>query len=133
MEQHIKTTSGRHRILVIDDEDGVRRTICENLEACGFEVLQATDGEAGMALIDPAHLPKILITDLIMPRQEGIQTISMIRKSFPSIKIVAISGGGRVKAGDYLRMAKNMGADLIFAKPLDLDELEKAVIALAQA
>lgn len=123
--------AGKPKILVIDDEEGVRDTICENLAACGFEVVEALDGEQGMQLIDPASPPRLLITDIIMPRQEGLETIIKIRKSYPSVKIIAISGGGRTKTMDFLELAKKLGADAILAKPLDIDELERTVKKLA--
>jgi DNA-binding response OmpR family regulator len=115
------------KILVIDDEEGVRDTICENLEVCGFEVIEAMDGEQGVQLIDPQDPPRVLITDIIMPRQEGLETIIKIRKSFPTVKVIAISGGGRTKTMDFLELAKKLGADAVLAKPLDIDELETTV------
>lgn len=117
----------RQTILVIDDEDGVRGTICENLSACGFQVMEAADGQEGMGMIDPACPPFLLITDIIMPRQEGLETIIQIKKTYPAVKVIAISGGGRAKTMDFLDLARKLGADVILPKPLDIDELEQAV------
>jgi CheY-like chemotaxis protein len=123
--------TGKTKILVIDDEEDVRDTICDNLGACGFEVVEAIDGEQGMQMIDPGNLPRIVITDIIMPRQEGLETIMKLRKQYPAIKLIAISGGGRTKAMDFLELAKRLGADAILPKPLDIRELERTVRKLA--
>lgn len=119
------------RILVIDDEEGIRDTICENLNSCGFDVSEAVDGEQGMQLIDPDDPPEIVITDIIMPKQEGLETIIRIRKDHPSVKLIAISGGGRSKAMDFLQLAERLGADAVLPKPLNVDELERIVRKLA--
>lgn len=121
----------RAKILVIDDEEGVRDTICENLGSCGFDVSEAVDGEQGMQLIDPDDPPEIVITDIIMPKQEGLETIIRIRKDHPSVKLIAISGGGRSKAMDFLDLAERLGADAVLPKPINVDELERIVLRLA--
>lgn len=121
----------RKRILIIDDDAGVRETIGENLAACGFDIEEAADGEQGLKLIRADSPPHIIITDIIMPRQEGLETIMKIRKAYPAIKVIAISGGGRTKSMDFLALAKKMGADSTLSKPLDMDELERVVRALA--
>jgi two-component system, chemotaxis family, chemotaxis protein CheY len=121
----------KRTILVIDDEEAVRDTICENLGACGFDVVEAIDGEQALQLIDPGNLPRVVITDMIMPRQEGLETIIRIRKLYPTIKLIAISGGGSSKAMDFLDLAKRLGADTILSKPLDFHELERTVKRLA--
>jgi DNA-binding response OmpR family regulator len=119
------------KILVIDDEKNVRATICENLEMCGYEVVQATDGENGLDLIDPENPPQLVITDIIMPRKEGLETIMHLRKMYPTMKVIAISGGGRTRTMDFLALAEKLGADAILPKPIDLDELEQTVKSLS--
>lgn len=118
------------RILVIDDDQAVRKTICENLEECGYDVMQAADGEQGLLFMDTANLPAIVITDIIMPHKEGLETIIEIRKKFPGIKLIAISGGGRTRSTDFLHLAEKLGSDITLPKPLDMDELERAVKSL---
>lgn len=116
------------RILVIDDEAPVRKIICDNLKLSGFDVISAADGEEGLGLIDPAHLPSVVITDLIMPKKGGLEVIAEIRKSYPSIKTIAMSGGGRMEAAnDLLEKAQETGADAALAKPLDMDHLEQVL------
>ncbi len=119
------------RILVIDDESSVRETICENLIDCGFDVSFAGDGQEGINLIDEQNPPDVIITDIIMPRKEGLETIIEIRKKFKSIKLIAISGGGRTKTMDFLELAKKLGVDAVLPKPLDMDELEATVKRVA--
>ena len=119
------------RILVIDDDHAVRRTICDNLMESGYEILEASDGGQGLAMIQPDVLPAIVITDIIMPLKEGLETIIEIRKTYPQIKLIAISGGGRTRSTDFLALAKRLGADAILPKPLDLDQLEKTIKSLA--
>jgi len=118
----------KKHLLVIDDENSVRKVICDNLKLSGFFVTEAPDGEQGLAMIAAEHAPSVVITDIIMPGKSGLDVITAIRRDYPSIKIIAISGGGRVKAtGDLLEKARELGADVALSKPLDLDELEKAV------
>ncbi|MCC7305567.1 MAG: response regulator [Alphaproteobacteria bacterium] len=116
------------QILVIDDEDRVRKIVCDNLKLSGFQVSAATDGEEGLSMINPENPPRVVITDIIMPNKNGLEVIAEIRKIFPSIKVIAMSGGGRVKADDdLLEKAEEAGADAVLSKPLDLELLEKTI------
>ncbi|MBI1216368.1 MAG: response regulator [Alphaproteobacteria bacterium] len=116
------------RVLVVDDELSVLQVLCENLEDCGFEVSQAHDGEEAVRMIEQADVrPHVVITDIIMPRQEGLETITELRAKYPDIFLIAISGGGRTKSADFLQLAARVGADAVMPKPLDIDALEKTV------
>jgi DNA-binding response OmpR family regulator len=115
------------RILVIDDEESVRETICENLADCGFEILEAVDGDHGLKLIEEKGPPALVITDIIMPRKEGLETIIQIRRNYAGVKLIAMSGGGQAKNMDFLELAKKLGADAVMPKPFDMAELEKTV------
>ena len=117
------------RILVIDDEAPVRNMIRQTLEREGYEVADAGDGRQGMAQLrrQPVDL---VITDILMPEQEGIETIRMLRKEFPQIKILAISGGGKTGKLDILPVAQTFGAHRTLAKPFDRKDLLAAVSAL---
>ena len=115
-------------ILVIDDEVSVRKIICDNLVLSGFNVSSAADGDEGLRMIDPANLPSLIITDIIMPNKSGLDVITDIRKKYPTIKLIAMSGGGRIEAAnDLLEKAKELGADAALPKPLNLDELENTI------
>jgi two-component system, chemotaxis family, chemotaxis protein CheY len=109
-------------VLVVDDDPNVRDTICQILEGCGFEMLLAPDGKRGLALFR-RHKPDLVITDIIMPEQEGLGLIREILAEAPEARILAISGGGRIGNADFLRMAQRFGAKDILPKPFDLDDL----------
>ncbi len=112
-------------ILVIDDEAGVREFIRIVLERDGHEVVEAGDGEAGLRVLEGQAID-LIITDIIMPEKEGIETIIEARRVNPAVKIIAISGGGRGK-GNYLKAAKALGADRTFAKPVSSATITEAV------
>ena len=114
-------------ILVIDDDDMVRGTLVENLRDEGFAVSAADNGVVAMAMLDDGPLPDIVITDIIMPQKEGLETILELRRKYPQVKLIAISGGGRTRGGDFLDMASKLGADAVMAKPLDLEKLGETV------
>jgi len=120
-------------VLVIDDEDNVRNTLCENLQGCGFDVFQANDGETGVQFIRKNGRPHVVLTDIIMPKKEGIETIREIKRKYPDIKLIAMSGGGRAKAMDFLTLAEKLGADAILPKPIDIEKLETTIHSLAEA
>lgn len=110
------------RLLLIDDDDEVRRTLVRMLETAGHEVHQAADGDSGIALCETV-LPDLVITDILMPEKEGIETIMVLKRAHPGMKIVAISGGGRSGAMDFLDMARALGADEALQKPFRRAEL----------
>ena len=114
------------KILVIDDDPLVRNTILRILRASGFEVVAAEDGLRGMKVFR-SEAPDLVITDIIMPDQEGIQTIIEMRRERPNAKIIAISGGGRVANADFLSMARSLGADSVVAKPFTPAQLVSRV------
>jgi CheY-like chemotaxis protein len=110
------------KILIIDDDPLARYTLSKVLTSNGYEVVMAVDGESGFAAVLEEN-PEIVITDLIMPKREGIETILRIRQEHPEIRIIAISGGGRYGNADLLPMAQSVGADAIVAKPFEAEEL----------
>lgn len=120
------------RVLVIDDEDSIRTMVQHMLRRAGYEAVAAADGSEGMRLQRerPADL---VITDLIMPGQEGLETIIEIRRGFPKTKIIAISGGGHAGVLDFLPIASQLGAMRTLPKPFthqQLLALVKEVLAL---
>ena len=83
---------------------------------------------AGRGCRNSASMPAdLVITDLIMPEQEGLETITSLKKEYPGIKIIAISGGGRIGPEAYLPAAQELGADRVFSKPFDVRELAETV------
>jgi CheY-like chemotaxis protein len=117
-------------ILVIDDDLAVRSTLCENLRDAGFHIIEASNGLDGLVMIDRHGLPDIIITDVIMPVMGGLEAIQEIRRLAPAAKIIAISGGGRTEAEDFLETALREGAQAVFSKPFDIDKLESTILRL---
>jgi DNA-binding response OmpR family regulator len=117
------------RILLIEDDHSLRRALRLALEKSGYEVVEAAEGREGLATLklQPVDL---VVTDIIMPGMEGIETITALRKLNPQLKIIAISGGGRSSADDYLRMALQFGAAQVFAKPFEIGTLCSAIAEL---
>jgi CheY-like chemotaxis protein len=114
------------KILVIDDNAVVRNTIVQILESEGYCVVSAEDGRRGLTAFRHER-PDLVITDIIMPEKEGIETIRDIRGECPNAKIIAISGGGRIGNTDFLRIARQLGASDVIAKPLDPDHFISVV------
>src|ERR1044072_8376631 len=96
------------RILVADDDDMVRKTIRRMLELAGHEVTEAQDGVQCERIAATAK-PDIVITDIVMPEQEGIETIRRLRRAHPELNIMAISGGGLSREANYLQTARKLG------------------------
>jgi CheY-like chemotaxis protein len=113
-------------ILVVDDDHNFRQMLCQMLERSGYEVVEAEDGN--VALRECAKvIPSLVITDIIMPDKEGLETIQEIRAKYPQVNIIAMSGGGRIAAGSYLPLAKGLGAVKTLQKPFRREEILKAV------
>lgn len=114
------------KILVLDDEPSILLMIKKMLEKEGYSVEMATNGREGMELFEK-NKPDLLITDIIMPEKEGLETIFELRRRYPELKIIAISGGGSVGPEGYLPSAKIFGANLVMPKPLVMKEFLQAV------
>lgn len=114
------------KILVVDDDEQIRRMLRLTFEREGFEVMEAGDGNGALARY--AEVPAdLVIMDIVMPEKEGIETIMDLRRRYGDVKIIAISGGGRVNPEDYLRWARTFGVQHTFTKPVDRGELLAAV------
>jgi len=116
------------RILVIDDEELARFTLREILEAAGHEVIEASNGNEGTAF-QRANPCDVVITDMIMPEKEGLETIVELKGEYPDLKIIAISGGGRTRNLDFLKLAGEFGADRIIIKPFSEEDLMAGLAA----
>ena len=116
-------------ILLVDDDEGVRRFMHRTLTQAGFEVEDAVNGE--LAVQAYRRRPSdLVVTDIVMPDQEGLQTVRELRDLTPPAKIIAISGGGFGRAVDYLEMAIMFGAARVLSKPFTSQELVDAVVAV---
>ena len=113
-------------ILVIDDEELVRYSLQSLLEEEGHEVTVAEDGVEGILKLS-ANGFDLVITDIVMPRKEGIETIGDIKASHPGLKVIAISGGSRIGTNSMVDRAISAGADLVLAKPFSNDVLFESI------
>lgn len=113
------------RILIIDDDDTLRGIIAKSLTHAGHTVSQANNGRKGVALFkaDPTDL---VITDLVMPEQEGMETIKILHRDFPKTPIIAMSGG-LDGSPLYLDLTRRLGAAITLTKPFTLQQLKAAV------
>jgi two-component system, chemotaxis family, chemotaxis protein CheY len=118
-------------ILIIDDEDQPRRMLQQVLTRAGYEVIEARDGHEGLQRFR-ATPTDIIITDILMPEKEGLETIIDIRREFPGVKIIAMSGGGRTGNLNFLDVARRLGARRTLEKPFDLQAMLGAVSELLQ-
>ena len=117
------------RILLIDDDDDLRTMLRLALTHFGHTVIEARNGVEGLALF-PQAAADLVITDIVMPGKEGLEVLMALRKIHPPVKIIAISGGGRGDATDYLRMATKMGAARVLSKPFSNEALLAAIDAV---
>lgn len=123
------------KVIIIDDEEDIRIVLKEIFMRDGWEVEVASNGDDGLDLIRE-NGADLVITDIIMPGNDGVETAYHIRMEFPHTKIIVMSGGGNIapldyepaaiKTTAYLASAAALGADLTLTKPFDRDELIKA-------
>ena len=114
---------GVKRILIVDDDAMVRRVLMDMLRPEGYELMEAVNGKAATQMATGTEID-LVITDLVMPEQEGIETIRLLRERLPILKILAMSGAF---GGEFLTMVGHLGADGTLSKPLRYQEVLKAV------
>ena len=126
----------KKRILVIEDDAAQRQLFKTALEGAGYEVTEAADGRIGIAAYT-AQRPDVVITDIFMPHEDGIETIFELKHAGPGVKIIAISGGGQwqrfstqISAAEPLEIARRFGADRTLKKPIKLSILLQTVADL---
>jgi CheY-like chemotaxis protein len=129
------------RVIIIDDEEDIRIVLKEIFVREGFDVAVASDGAEGLNLIRETGAD-LVITDIIMPGSDGVETAYDIRMEFPKTKIIVMSGGGNtgpleyeptaIATNAYLASAEAVGADLTITKPFNRQELIKAVRELTE-
>lgn len=122
-------------ILVIDDDPTIRALVAGILDEGGHSIVEAKDGRHGVSIFGKSSFD-LVVTDIVMPEQEGIETIGAIRRLNRTVPILAISGSATVGgSGDYLRAAAALGATATLQKPLAPAELvatiERLLIAAA--
>jgi DNA-binding response OmpR family regulator len=118
-------------ILLVDDDEQFRTMLCEVLTLAGYQVQEACDGDQAIELYG-AQPADLVITDLVMPRKEGLEMIGEFRRRYAGAKIIAISGGGRRGSEQYLKMARTLGAKQVLEKPFSHREILAAVSEVLQ-
>jgi CheY-like chemotaxis protein len=121
---------GGKKILIIDDEEDIRKIMRRVLEKAGCEVLDAPNGKEGLHIYHQTF-PDLVITDILMPEMDGLEVIMALRQEHPGAKIMAISGGGQC-GHNYLPISLKLGAVHTIAKPFRQRELLSAVFALLE-
>jgi DNA-binding response OmpR family regulator len=109
-------------VLLVEDDDELREMICLSLTRRKFTVIEAVNGKEAIMHFKPS-ITDIVVTDIIMPDEDGLKVIMKLREIKPSLKVIAISGGGKAGPGSYLNLAKALGADAIFSKPFSINDL----------
>lgn len=117
------------RILIIDDEERIRTIVRKILESAGHEVVEAGDGAEGTEVFGGSHFD-LVVTDLIMPEKEGIETILHLREVDADVPILVVSGGHSFDKVGPLEDAELLGADASLAKPFTVAQLTETVHAL---
>ena len=120
------------KVIVIDDDPAVRSVLVAAFNRAGCETRWAVDGRAGVKLFnaEPAHL---VVTDIVMPNQEGIETILQLKRGERPPRVIAISGGGRLGGQDFLLWASHLGADATLAKPFRTSQLIEVARTLLES
>jgi len=109
-------------VLVVDDEAGIRQLASRVLTAAGCASHGASNGREAIAVLE--HTPiDLAVIDMIMPEKEGVETIIEAKARWPNLKVIAISGGGRLAPDDFLQLARMVGADATMKKPLNFKEM----------
>lgn len=114
------------KILLIDDDEQLRTVLKLVLTSSGYEVSEACNGNEASKIYQQQR-PDLVITDLLMPDKEGLEVIMELRRRDDEVKIIAISGGGRGSAVNYLDVAGKLGAQQTLAKPFTMEKLLRTV------
>ena len=120
------------KILVIDDDEQIRAVLGKMLQVAGHEVAAAADGAEGLEAFGRQPFD-LIISDVLMPKKGGPETIAALRSIRPGLKIIATYGGGHLAGVDSLVTAESLGADRLLAKPIPLEELLATVSDLLKA
>jgi CheY-like chemotaxis protein len=138
--EDLRKSDGNHgtqtmaaKVLIVDDDPMVLDTLVNIMESGDFSVATAGDGRQALKKCQSGS-PELIILDMIMPEMEGLETIRQVRAQFPNTKIIAISGGGSLRAKDYLDVARKLGAHAGIPKPCTAGELlqtARSVLGLA--
>jgi YesN/AraC family two-component response regulator len=110
------------KILIIDDDAVIRAALGGLLKSKNYNVTEAKNGNMGISVFRQEK-PDVVITDILMPDKEGLETISDIRARDSAVRIIAMSGGGRMRNMSFLKLAIRMGANEVLHKPFRPDDI----------
>ncbi len=110
------------RVLIIEDEAELREMIKTTLIRRKYTVMEASNGKEALLHFKPS-MTDLVVTDLIMPEEDGLKVIIKLKELKPSLKIIAVSGGGKAGPGGYLNLAKALGAHAVISKPFSINDL----------
>ena len=118
-----------HTILIVDDDEPVRKMLCHMLKQDDYKLLTAENGEQAQSIIDSNNID-LIITDIVMPKIHGLDLIMLLHKVRPTLPVIAISGGSGITGRfDYLEIARIVGANNILRKPFTADTLRTVVLS----
>jgi CheY-like chemotaxis protein len=109
-------------VLIVEDDRELREMIATSLMRRKLTVIEASNGKEAIMHFKPSIID-LVVTDIIMPEEDGLKVIMRLRELKPSIKVIAISGGGKAGPGSYLNLAKALGADAVYSKPFSMNDL----------
>lgn len=109
-------------ILIVEDDKDLREMLKMALLRKDYTVLEAENGKDAIIHFKPG-LTDLVITDLIMPEEDGLKVIMKLKELKPAIKVIAISGGGKAGPASYLNLARALGADEVYSKPFSVNEM----------
>ena len=117
------------KILIVDDEPAIRSMLSVVLATDDRKFVEATNGTEAQEILETSEFD-LVISDVIMPDCDGIELVMAIRLKLPNVPVIIMSGGGRVQASHYLKLAKKLGAAKVFEKPFDTVDLRATVSTL---
>jgi CheY-like chemotaxis protein len=119
-------------VLIVEDDKELREMISLSLTRRKYTVLEAINGKEAITHFKPS-ITDLVVTDLIMPEEDGLKVIMKLKEIKPALRVIAISGGGKAGPGSYLNLAKALGADAIYSKPFSINDLISKIEELLTA
>lgn len=113
----------KHKVLIVDDQNGIRILLVEVFSSEGYETFQATNGKAALEIVK-LHAPDLVLLDMKIPGMDGLEILKHIKQMNPDIKVIMMTAYGEL---DMIKEATDLGALMHFTKPFDIDEMRQAV------
>ncbi|MGG4105980.1 response regulator [Paenibacillus lautus] len=113
----------KHKVLIVDDQNGIRILLVEVFSSEGYETFQAANGKAALEIVK-THAPDLVLLDMKIPGMDGLEILKHIKQMNPDIKVIMMTAYGEL---DMIKEATDLGALMHFTKPFDIDEMRQAV------